>query len=327
MYRIIISSVLLIATLFAEEYELGQGLKVGELPLYIGGYGTVDYLQRVDDYKRFRMDDLGVMAYGSTERFSYLAAIETEKLYIKEWGKREGRSRSTKMVIERLYMDYQLDDSIKIRAGKYNTPIGYWNLEPIDILRDAASNPYLAFIVYPRYSTGLLVDYADKLNSNTSYSVILQENNDLDDDYNNILLDRHYGIGVEHSIDDSLSIKANTGYLKTKENENFVYGLLSLQYKEELYEITSELGFRRGEDHWNVPYAFYAEGVYHMSEGHDLIGRFEHYKIDEGAVRDEQIAIMGYTYRPSYPVALKFEYQAHTYTNENQFRFAFSIMF
>jgi len=325
--RRIILLLLFLTRLFAEEYELGEGIKVPHLPLYIGGYATVDYLQRADDYHRFRVDDLALLGYGNVDRLSYMAEIEIKEGYVKEWGKIDRERTSHRVSIERLYADYALSDTFSVRMGKFNTPVGYWNLEPVNVLRDSASNPYLAFIVYPRFTTGIQLTHTNALYSDTDYSLTLQENDDLDDHFNNISVDRHYGGGVEHFLGDDLRIKANIGYFRTTDDEDFYYGVAAIEYEQPDYKISAEYGARRSEREWIVPYAFYAQGVWHLKKRHDLIGRFEHYKIDEGAMRDEQIGVIGYTYRPVYPVAIKAEYQAHSYTNENQFHLAFSIMF
>jgi len=327
MYQIFILLLLSLSILHAQEYELGKGLKVPSLPLYIGGYATVDYLQRADDYLRIRLDDIALIAYGGIKRFSYLAEFEMKESYVKEWGKVDNETYDDRVSIERLYTDYAYNDTLSIRAGKFNTPVGYWNLEPINVLRDSASNPYLAYIVYPRYTTGILLNYADTLNTDTKYSLLLQENSDFDDWYNNISVNRHYSGSVEHFINEELSIKANIGHFKTTDDLPFYYFLTALQLEKERYKISAEFGARRGETEWSVPYALYIQGVWHLKERHDLIGRFEHYKIDEGALRDEQVGVFGYTYRPIYPITLKAEYQAHTYTNENQVHLSFSIMF
>jgi hypothetical protein len=327
MRHSILILLLFLSQLCADVYQLGQGIKVPHVPLYIGGYATADYLQRTDDYHRVRVDELALIAYGGVDRLSYLGEIEMKESYSKEWGKVESETYDDRVSIERLYMDYAFNDNLSLRVGKLNTPVGYWNLEPINVLRDSASNPYLAYIVYPKYTTGMLVSYADTLNSDTTYSLLLQENSDLDDGYNNISVNRHYSGGVEHYLNDALSIKANIGHFRTTDELPFYYFLAALQYEEDDYKISAEYGARRGETDWSVPYALYVQGVWHLKERHDLIGRFEHYKIDEGALRDEQIGVFGYTYRPIYPVTLKAEYQAHSYSNENQVHLSFSVMF
>lgn len=319
---------LLVAALMlsAQEYQLGQGIKAGPLPLYIGGYVTVDYLERRDDYQRARLDDVALIAYGAHERLSYLVELEMKEPYIREWGKIDRTRTDEHVSVERAYADYAFSDNVEARIGKFNTPVGYWSQTPINVLRDAASNPYFAYIVYPRYTTGVQLGYEDHLGGGNAYTVILQNNDDLDDKYNNIFTDRHYGVGVERE-GDRLSCKGNIGHFRTTSGDSFYYFLMAMQYEEEQYKLTAEFGARRSESTWTVPYAFYLQGVYHLRPRHDLIGRFETYKIDEGAYRQEEIGMVGYTYRPVYPVTFKAEYQWHSYINESQLLLSFAVLF
>lgn len=310
----------------AEEYQLGNGYKIPDIPLYIGGYVSLDYISRHDDYNRFRVDDVALITYGRHNRFSYLGEFEIKEGYIQEWGKREDKQTDLGFHVERLYVDYAYDDNVDLRIGKFNTPAGYWNLTPISVLRDAASNPYLAYIVYPRYTTGAQFSYENHLEGGNAYTVALQHNHDIYDDYNNIYTKKHALLGIEH-IYDYLSIKANAGYFQTADDEDFYYFLLAALYEQDRYNLSAEFGARRNDTRWSVPYAFYMQGVYHLAPRHDLISRFESYKIDEGAYRREEIGVIGYTYRPKNPIAYKAEYQWHSYINESRLKLSFSIMF
>jgi len=314
------------AILSADAYKIGSGFKIPKFPLYIGGYITADYISRDDDYNRFRIDDVALITYGNYKRFSYLGEFEIKEGYVKEWGKRDNETSTTSLHIERLYFDYSYSDTLEFRIGKFNTPAGYWNLTPIGVLRDSASNPYLSFILYPRYSTGVQISYEDHLNEGNAYTLMIQNNNDLDDDFNNIFVNHHNMFGVEH-IGDELSFKANVGHFRTIKDDDFYYFLLSVLYEQEQYELSAEFGARRSSSRWTVPYALYLQGVYHLAPKHDLIGRFESYEIDEGAFRSEEIGVIGYTYRPIYPITYKAEYQLHSYTNESRFKLSFSILF
>ncbi len=326
--RYIILLILLLRQLLSQEYTLGEGVKLFDTPIYLGGYTTMDYLHRSDDYNRFRLDEVALLGYGHYKRFSFMSELLYKESYVKEWGKVEDEKVGTPLTIERLYLDYRVNDALTLRAGKFNTPVGYWNLEPINVLRDSASNPYLAYIIYPRYTTGVLLTYADTFYSNASYTLIAQNNNDLDDAYNNISVKKHYALGYEYTFENSLQLKINGGYFQTTKKEESKYALASLEYDVSSYKINAAFGLRQGDKgKWSVPYAFYLQGVYRLSEEHNFIGRYESYEIDEGAMRKEQIAIFGYTYRPLYPIALKVEYQAHEYRNENQLHLAFSVMF
>ncbi len=325
----LLSLLLLLLSLnaIAEEYQFGEGINIPNTPVYVGGYATLDYVTRADDYNRFRIDELALLSYGNFDRFSYMFEVEMKESYVKEWGLEEGVVTDDRVSLERLYLDYTINDTLKLRAGKFNTPAGYWNMEPINVLRDTSSIPYTSFILFPRYSTGLELNYSNRLYSDTEYSLMIQENRDIDDHYNNISVDRHYLASVEHFFSDAFKMKANLGHFRTFDGEPYFYGLLALSYEHEAFKILSEFGSRKDSEEFTVPYSFYLQGSWHIYENHDLVGRVETYKIDEGAFREEVIGVLGYVYRPTSPFTFKIEYRDHTYVNENQIRSSVSVMF
>lgn len=318
---------LITTILSAKEYQLGEGYNIPSTPVYVGGYATVDYLQRQDNYNRFRIDELALMSYAKVDTIGYMADIQMKESYVKEWGKRDTQKSSSDINVERLYLDYTLTDVINLRIGKYNTPAGYWNMEPIAIFQATASQPYLPFVLYPNYTTAMLFSYANRLYSDTEYTLSVQENRDLDDEYNNFSVESHYLFGVEQTFDDRLHVKLNIGYFRTVDDLEFYYQLLALKYEGERFDITSEFGRRETTYSTPVPYSFYLEGLYHLDEKNDIVSRFESYKIDEGASREENIGIVGYRYKPLAPLIFKIEYRLHTYKNESQIRSSLSVMF
>jgi len=328
LMRIILYILLLLEfNSYAEDYHFGEGVNIPTSPIYVGGYATLDYISRTDDYNRFRVDELAFLSYGYYDKFSYMLEVGLQESYIKEWGLEDKTTKDDTANISRLYIDYMLNDALTIRAGKFNTPAGYWNMEPINILRATSSIPWSTYLIYPRYSTGIELNYCDKLYSDTVFSLVVQENTDLDDRYNNISVNRHYLGSIEHFISDNLKVKANLGYFKTLENESHYYGVVALSYEAKNYQILSEFASRKNTNRFTVPYSFYLQGVWHILQNHDLVSRLETYKIDEGALREEVLGVFGYTYRPDSPFTFKIEYRGRTYSNENQIRTSISVMF
>ena len=75
MRKIILIFVFLLTVQADEEYQLGEGIQVGSLPLYIGGYFSLDY-KYMDSEDRYRIDDVAVLAYGNYNKFSYMLELE-----------------------------------------------------------------------------------------------------------------------------------------------------------------------------------------------------------------------------------------------------------
>lgn len=312
-----------------EEYQLGKGVQVGSLPLYIGGYFSLDY-KHTNDIDRYRIDDLAILGYGDYEKFSYMAEFEFKEMYVETH--QNGIKDSTnndKLYTERLYIDYNLNENYMFRVGKYNSPIGFWNLLPVNVLRETTSNPVITSIIFPKFTTGLDTSYTSYEEGELKVDVMLQHNNDLDDEYNNYRIDKHYGFGISYKRDD-YTLKLNGGYFHNLDTyiiqDNLYYLLLSAKYESDKYQILSEIGSQKSNNDYTTDYALYIQGLYRFSEQHIGVIRVESYD-DNIDATDDDMLIFGYTYRPLYPIAIKSEYQFHSQNNQNQFLFSFSVLF
>jgi hypothetical protein len=341
----IIAILLLLSSLYAEEeYQLGEGMQVASLPLFVGGYFSSDY-RNMNNENRYTFDDLAVMGYGNYEKFSYMAEFEYKSFYVEtHTSDTSNITRDTKIHTERIYLDYKLDENYMFRMGKYNNPIGFWNLLPVNVLRDTTSSPMSTNILFPKFTTGAAASYSSYNGAETKIDLMLQNNNDLDANYNNYTVDRHYGFNLSYEKDD-YTIKLNGGYFRNIMSyspaepnepdeiheplihpEDLYYFLLSGKYDTQKYQFLSEIGTQRKKDEHTTNYAGYIQGLYRFTEQHVGIVRLESYD-DKLHNKNDDMAIVGYTYRPIYPVAIKSEYQFHSLSVENQFLFSLSMMF
>ena len=307
-------------------YELGNGIQVGSLPLYLGGYFSLNYENRADT-KKYYIDDLSILGYGSYDKFSYMAELEYHDLYSQtSIGDDTTIKRDTQLHPERLYFDYDYNENYTFRAGRYNSSIGFWNLLPINVLRQTTSDPKTQDL-FPNFTTGADITYASYNDSEFKVDLMLENNKDIDPTYNNYNIDKLYGFGAAYEKDD-YSIKFNAGYFRTLNtmNDNLYYFLLSAKYDTDDYELSSEVGRQESKERITTPYAGYLQGLYRFSSKHIGIIRLESYD-DKLQDRSDTFSVLGYTYRPSYPVAIKSEYQFHTLNKENQFLFSVSVLF
>jgi len=325
---------LLSVFLKADEYEyvLGEGYKINSLPLYIGGYFSSEYQYKTDDAQStFKVDDIALIGYGSYNKFSYLAEFEFKEFYINEWGKSANHELNSNLHTERLYIDYTFNENYMLRVGKYNSPIGYWNLTPINVLRDTTSSPQTNSLLFPKYTTGLDLTYTSYSDYELKIDLLVQNNNDFDDMYNNLAVNKHYGLGLEFSEND-LSLKLNGGYFHTKDNisdnENIYYSLASFKYDTNKFKLMGEVGTQFSKDETIVPYSGYLQGLYTITEKHLPVIRLESYKSNANTpLEKDDILTIGYTYRPIYSVAFKAEYQFHSISEENKTLVSFSVLF
>ena len=333
--KILLLFLFLTSLLFASDskeensYKLGEGAQVADLPLYVGGYISLDYRHKNSENK-YRMDDIALLSYGDYKKVSYMAELEFKQFY--SLYERDGNYTSvahTSLHVERLYLDYNFDENYLLRLGKFNSQTGFWNLLPINVLRDTTSNPVSTTILFPKFTTGVYASYTSYKEGEIKIDAMLQHNKDIDSTYNNYITDEHYSLGTSYS-QDSFDLKINIGMfdsyqLNTLTSKRY-YGLVALKYEGEDYQIMSELGSQTSKKKVTTTYAGYLQGLYRFTEQHAGILRLESYD-DRVAQKKDNIAIFGYTYRPSYPVAIKAEYQVHSLEKENQFLFSFSVLF
>ena len=325
---LLIFSIFVLPLQAQDKYILGEGYQPGAFPLYIGGYFSLDYKQ-IDEEKRFSVDDISFLSYGGNNTLSYLAELEFKELYVQTYnGDVKTTQRDHNLYIERLYIDYTLNDNYSLRAGKFNSAIGFWNLMPINVLRATTSSPEVTEVIFPKFTSGLDLSYSSFDENEIRVDLILQNNAPIDDEYNNYNIDQHYALGFSYEKDD-YTLKLNGGYFSKRENhphiDSFAYALISAKLEKENYQLLAEMGRQESKDsHSN--YATYVQGLYRFTAQHIGIIRLESYK-DELENRDDTMAIFGYTYRPLYPVALKTEYQQHRNNSENQLIFSFSVLF
>jgi len=306
----------------SDDYQLGNGIQLANLPVYIGGYTSLDSLTTAET-SRYRVDDLALLSYGDYNRFSYMLEIEFKELYKNSDA---NISHNTNLYAERLYIDYIYNENFQARVGKYNSPIGFWNLLPINILRETTSNPMTSTIIFPRFTTGadLTFQYGD--NGRTTIDFIIQDNHSLDKAYNNYNTNQHYAIGLGYNYE-NYTFKLNLGnFYEEDTQQSLSYLLLSTQYNSEKFQILGELG-RQEELNTGVTteYALYLQSLYRITPKHIAVARYETYKNNVLNTQDN-IGIIAYTYRPLYPIALKSEYQFHS-NSSNQLLFSLSIMF
>ncbi len=321
--------------LFGAEYELGEGYQIGETPIYIGGYFSLDAATYTNKEKSHaRIDDLAFLSYGSYEKLSYMAEFEFKELYTKYWIEDDTQSeKNTKLYTERLYLDYAFNENILLRGGKYNSNVGYWNLTPINVLRDTTSSPQTAQIIFPKYTTGVDLSYHLFNADEYVFNFTFQNNNSLDEEYNNFYIHKHIGGGFEY-IHNNLSLKLNLGYFHNKDHTQkyvdnlYAYG--SFLYDNDSFKLTGAIA-RRVDEKFNalVSFSGYLQGVYEIAQKHYPVVRVEYFDTKESVegVTKETSMTLGYTYRPLYPVAFKVEYQLHSQHSENKFLTSFAVMF
>lgn len=308
-------------------YQLGLGLKIAD-GFTLGGYFSTEFIYS-DDQSEMILDDVAILAYGSlNERFSYLVEIESIDAIEMDFNKGTTETNFPP-TIERFYGDYKFSDYLSVRVGKQITPIGYWNLQPINVLRETSSNPKYSREMFPKFLSGVDFYGYTPFDSSLSYHVYLQGTTDVDENNINIETRNHVGLSLEKRLGNNWQIGGSTGKFTETDDTRTNYYQLNTRYDGSRYSIFSEAMLNRQD----VPgrarvesKALYVQGEYHFNARHALITRAEYFDEEKFDVQDK-IAVIGYSYRPRYPISLKVEYQWHTDSRDNQLVSSFSVLF
>jgi len=317
----------LAAVLQAEPYTLGQGVHFNEM-LNVGGYFSSEF-QSKNGKESASVEDVAVLAYGDINpMLSYLGELEAVGFYTKNLstGSENG---SRKFHAERFYGDLWMADAFNIRFGKMITPIGYWNKEPVNVLRDTTSNPLYTMLLFPKFLTGIDINGYIPETEGTKYHLFGQNNHDLDGEYINIPNTHFFGLSVEKEF----SLDWNGGgsfgeYItSTKQRTRFIQA--NAKYDDSQWQVMAEvLGARSEYRDTTDAYAVsgYLQGMYRYTPQHAFLSRVEYFNDHHTRYKDT-IGVVGYSYRPWYPVSLKGEYQWHSLGGENRALFSFSVLF
>lgn len=298
--------------------------------LNIGGYFSSQLEVKGSQKLLTAPDDVAVMAYGEINpMLSYLAEYEAVGFYSKNLSNGD-ESRNKKFHAERLYGDLWLSDAYNVRFGKQITPIGYWNTEPINVLRNTSSNPLYAMLSFPKFFTGIDINgYIPGLEA-THYHLFGQNNSDLDKEYINIPNTHFFGLSVEKEISNDWSSGGSVGeYIVLNGAQRTRFVQANVKCDDATWQVMAEGLVARSEYANSVEdYALsgYVQGMYRYNPQHGFVGRIEHFN-NHHTQYEDNIAILGYSYRPLYPVSLKGEYQWHSQNDENRALFSFSVLF
>jgi hypothetical protein len=138
------------------DYRLGNGLHIPGLGLTLGGYATGAYENLQALPARAALDNFSISVWweGSGRwkffsEFDYENAISTRSAI----GEVEDRYLS----LERFYVDYAANELTTLRAGKFLTPVGRWNLIHATPLVWTTSRPLVTTMAFPTNVTGLMV--------------------------------------------------------------------------------------------------------------------------------------------------------------------------
>ena len=287
------------------------GLRVGDTGLTVGGFSVVE----IDDPEHagttVDLDSVTFLVlYQPVDSLRFFTEIEVGDLARYEDG---SFHHDPQHVIERLYVDWSRSDALNLRIGKFQTPVGRYNLVPAEPFVWSSTDPIQLDTAFDEHQTGVALFGTFYPGGNPlRYWLYGQVIDPLDPDGD--ITDRGAGGRLEYG--DTLGIWSVGASLLASERDGRWERLAGLDAELHLgpLELTSEAVFSTGSieerDLWSV----YLQGVYHLGEplpflhGFYLVARFEHFDRD-GSHDALNVWDLGLTWYPRTWLVLKGGYR------------------
>ncbi len=297
------------------EYFAGRGMRFGRTGLRIGGFSTVEIEREEGESGEIALDSLNfLISYQPIDRLRIFSEIEVDGLLRVRTDDGEVES-DPDANFERLYADWSQNDALNLRVGKFQTPIGRWNLVPAEPFTWMATDPVQIDRAFDEHQTGLaLFGSFYPGGKQLKYWVYGQVFDPLDPSDDPEPADRSVGGRLEFG-DELAGWSVGSSFLASEVDRRWSYlGGLDAEWRRGNLELTSELVIGGGDvperDLWGV----YVQAAYGLRGLHPVlrklyaVGRYEYFDpTDSGD--DSNIGDLGLTWVPKSYLIFKAGYR------------------
>lgn len=123
----------------------------------LGGYSSVSLVAPRSGNTELNLNEISLLlSWDNNERLSFFGELELERPL--SWNEnKKFDSKNNYLDLERLYFDYHLNEKSNLRAGRFLTPAGRWNLLHAPPLVWTASRPLATSYLFPNAINGLML--------------------------------------------------------------------------------------------------------------------------------------------------------------------------
>jgi len=295
------------------DYVATPGLRLGRTGLTIGAFTTLELDKETGRPSEVALDSVNALVLW--EPFEFVKAFgELEIGPLLTWHPSRGSVESEpELRFERLYVDVSGGDTLNVRLGKFQTPVGIWNLVSAEPFTWTATSPVLVDAAFDEHQTGGAVFgsfYPGR--SNVEYWIYGQFVNPLDAEEESS--DRAVG-GRLRIAGARNEWAVGASYLASSKNGAWSHlGGVDFSWVRGPLEVQGEMASVRGDipgrDLWDA----YLQAVYGLGaharalRGLSLVARYERFS-PSGPVPRSHIGNLGLAWIPKRWLNLKLGHQ------------------
>lgn len=259
-------------------YRAGRGLQFGDTGLNIGGFTSIELDRQEGRSGELEIDGINFLVLLQPwDFFRGFAEIEVSEVFSLETDG-DGPESDPNVEAKRLYGDLLFAEPANLRFGKFQTPIGRWNLVPAEPFVWTAIEPVLAEIVFDEHQTGAALFGSFHPGDGTfDYWVYGQTIDPLDPDSDPDPADHSAGGRVQFGRSlDGWSLGAS--FLSTEKDGDWSHlGGLDAEWQIGRLGLTSEFVIQEGDIEDRDVWAVYLQGVFEVVPTLYAVGRYEHF--------------------------------------------------
>jgi hypothetical protein len=292
------------------EYHLGQGLRIGNSGLTLGGYGSVRYEDLRSRSPQLTVSALSVfLSWDTGTRVRFFSEVELEDFTVAR-GERAFGARSHGVELERLYADVYLSEIATLRLGKFLTPVGRWNLIHADPLVWTTSRPLVSIQPFAPDTTGaMLYGNLQSLGKDLEYSVYLELTDDLDPNQHEGPFSKAIGMHLATHLGPT-ELGFSYAHFEREQERTEQQNLFGLDFLwiHQRVEVTGEFLYRVGtygpdRDEWGL----FVQGAVPLSARLFALARYEFF-IPRGPFPGVHLWVPALAFRPLPPLIVRAEY-------------------
>ncbi len=253
-------------------YTPGRGLRLGHTPITLGGYTNLDLVRDEGGPTELTLDDLSLFVIADPHpRLHLFSELEIEELVTLD-SHGHGGTHDARYVTERLYGDLTLSDQLIVRAGKFLTPVGRWNVIHAQPLVWTTSRPLVTFMPFDKHTTGaMLFGSVFPAAGRVTYTLYGQCLNQLDPSPQPVEAHRSVGGRLEYQVANGPSVGAS--YLAFTSHGDWQHlGGLDTLWRRDRVEVMGEAVYSDAPRRWGL----YLQPVVRVASRLYLVGRYEH---------------------------------------------------
>ena len=242
----------------------------------LGGYSSASLVIPRNQSVEAAIDEISlILRWENDGRFKFFGELELERPI--SWNDNERIShKSAYLDLERLYLDYNLSEKLNLRAGRFLTPAGRWNLLHAAPLVWTTTRPLVTSRLFPASTNGLMLYGSVPMqNKAFEYNFFVET---LKDQYKDDFEIQYRDVsGAHFSLNNEVNLGLTLMTLRQTDPRSPAYRMIGLDYLTQLgrLELSGEGYYRFASNGKDGGSGAYVQSAYHLGNEWYGLARLE----------------------------------------------------